>query len=334
MTRAAEKSAHTHTSGYDLIGDIHGHADELKRLLSELGYQKRGGAWRHASRRAVFLGDLIDRGPQQREVINVVRSMVEGDAALICMGNHELNAIGYATASSDESGEYLRRHSAKNYLQHDAFLSEFLPHSMGYREVIQWFCQIPLWLELETSTGARARVIHACWDNGVIERVKPYLQRSADGSWILGERFDHRLYQHGTEIFRDVELLLKGPEVRLPRGQSFRDKSGIERFNARVQWWSPAQTWAEAAILGGGQMRDFDMNTPISSELLKSTYQEEIPVFVGHYWMSGDLSRLTERVACLDWSVAKGGRLVAYRWDGEQKIDNDKFVSVWSRYSA
>ena len=90
MTREDEKVVHTQISGYDLIGDIHGHADELKRLLSELGYQKRLGVWRHTSRRAVFVGDLIDRGPQQREVINVVRSMVEGDAALICMGNHEI----------------------------------------------------------------------------------------------------------------------------------------------------------------------------------------------------------------------------------------------------
>ena len=87
-------------------------------------------------------------------------------------------------------------------------------------------------------------------------------------------------------------------------------------------------------MLGGGVMVGFDMNTPIAAELLNFTYHDEIPVFVGHYWMTGHLTRLTKRVACLDWSVAKGGRLVAYRWDGEQEIDDTKFVSVWSRYST
>ena len=134
-----------HTSGYDLIGDIHGHADELKRLLSALGYQKQSGVWRHAERRAVFLGDLVDRGPQQREVIRVVRPMVDNGAALICIGNHELNAIGYATESREVSGTYLRPHSAKNYIQHEALLAEFLPHSEPYHDLIRWFRQLPLW---------------------------------------------------------------------------------------------------------------------------------------------------------------------------------------------
>ena len=51
------------------------------------------------------------------------------------------------------------------------------------------------------------------------------------------------------------------------------------------------------------------------------------PVFVGHYWLSAtrpDL--LAENVACLDYSVAKGGFLCAYRWDGEQKLTDGKFV--------
>ena len=41
-------------SGYDLIGDIHGHATELKRLLSDLGYQRERGVWRHPSRCAAY----------------------------------------------------------------------------------------------------------------------------------------------------------------------------------------------------------------------------------------------------------------------------------------
>ncbi len=53
------------------------------------------------------------------------------------------------------------------------------------------------------------------------------------------------------------------------------------------------------------------------------------PVFFGHYWLRADRpSRLAANVACLDYSVAKGGSLCAYRWDGENEIDDKKFVTV------
>jgi len=51
------------------------------------------------------------------------------------------------------------------------------------------------------------------------------------------------------------------------------------------------------------------------------------PVFVGHYWLSAEQPEtLSNNVACLDYSVAKGGFLCAYRWNGESKLRNDNFV--------
>jgi hypothetical protein len=53
------------------------------------------------------------------------------------------------------------------------------------------------------------------------------------------------------------------------------------------------------------------------------------PVFVGHYWLSAKRPELlAENVACLDYSVAKGGLLCAYRWHGEQTLSNENFVWV------
>ena len=46
---------------YDLIGDIHGHADELIQLLDALGYRKSQGVYGHPERMVIFLGDFIDR---------------------------------------------------------------------------------------------------------------------------------------------------------------------------------------------------------------------------------------------------------------------------------
>ena len=81
----------------DFIGDVHGCADKLLGLLRALGYDEHGRAFAHPDRTAVFVGDLIDRGPQQVEVLNIVRSMVAAGSARALMGNHEFNAISYVT---------------------------------------------------------------------------------------------------------------------------------------------------------------------------------------------------------------------------------------------
>ncbi len=75
---------------FDVIGDIHGCHDELMQLLDRLGYDTGGTAPRHPDgRQAVFLGDLVDRGPGSDRVLETVMNMVEGGTALCVMGNHE-----------------------------------------------------------------------------------------------------------------------------------------------------------------------------------------------------------------------------------------------------
>jgi hypothetical protein len=74
------------------------------------------------------------------------------------------------------------------------------------------------------------------------------------------------------------------------------------------------------------------LDIPISDEILKtlgSGYPiNEKPIFFGHYWLRGEPKIQADNVCCLDYSVAKGGNLVAYRFDGEQKLNNNKFVIV------
>lgn len=55
---------------------------------------------------------------------------------------------------------------------------------------------------------------------------------------------------------------------------------------------------------------------------------KEVPVFFGHYWMKGKPELQKSNVCCLDFSVAKGGHLVAYRWNGEQQLNKTGFVYV------
>ena len=117
--------------GYDVIGDIHGHADKLEGLLESMGYARTGSGYRAPhGRQAVFLGDLIDRGPDQVRVLSIVRSMVDSGAARCILGNHEFNAIGYLTDDPGKPGEAYRPNrvetpkAIKNRKQHAEFLAQ------------------------------------------------------------------------------------------------------------------------------------------------------------------------------------------------------------------
>ena len=79
-----ERSA---SRGYDIIGDIHGCAHTLVRLLDQMGYRKVNGVYEHPRRQAIFIGDIIDRGPRIREALHLVRDMVEhGSARMVKIG--------------------------------------------------------------------------------------------------------------------------------------------------------------------------------------------------------------------------------------------------------
>jgi len=111
---------------YDIIPDIHGQSEKLTGALTGLGYRDRNGAWRHSdpTRTCVFLGDFIDRGPNNRGVLTIVRNMIDAGTATAIMGNHELNAVHFHS-SNPKTGKPLRKHFDKNLRQHAAFLNEF-----------------------------------------------------------------------------------------------------------------------------------------------------------------------------------------------------------------
>jgi polynucleotide kinase-phosphatase len=87
--------------GFDIIGDIHGCFDELTELLAKLGYglqRDEAGHFRVQSppnRRAIFLGDLTDRGPQSAEVLRLVMDMTATGQAFCISGNHDEKLLKY-----------------------------------------------------------------------------------------------------------------------------------------------------------------------------------------------------------------------------------------------
>ena len=144
----------------DIIGDIHGYADKLIGLLHQLGYKHNGQHFvPPTGHRALFIGDLIDRGSQQLATLEIVFAMLDADVADAVMGNHEYNALAYATRDPDNTSQYLRSHNDIHRRQHEAFLAEIPFGSEQHEYWLQRLYEIPLWIETDY-----ACFVHACWD--------------------------------------------------------------------------------------------------------------------------------------------------------------------------
>lgn len=310
-----------------MIGDVHGCADALRALLGELGYTDTGGAWRHSGRQAVFVGDLIDRGPQQVETVQLVRRMVDAGTAQITMGNHEFNAVAWMTP--DGHGDFLRPRDGewgpKNRRQHADFLAQVGEESPLHREFVEWFRTLPMSLDL-----GDLRVVHACWHEDSLAVL-----RAAEVQGGLTEEFlvaAHDRDGDGSPERNAIETALKGPEVEI--SEPYLDKDGITRGNARVRWWD-----AEAMLSGkvveippGSKKPDGTAHSgsaDVPADAVDAyRYLDSVPVVFGHYWRKHGETVATPTTVCVDLSAVRGGHLAAYRFDGEPTIDPTKIVSV------
>ena len=307
---------------FDIIGDVHGKAGELKKLLKKLGYEKINGVYHHDERQVIFIGDLIDRGKDNIEVIKIARSMSEGGAAKIIMGNHEYNAICYHTP--DGNGSYLREHTEKNYKQHEEFLNEFASLEDGGNaldDTINWFKTLPLFLDLKN-----LRLIHACWDHKSVHFLKENL--NLDNT--LTEEFLFKSTIIGSLEYDAVEILLKGPEAPLPEGVGFKDGGGVLRSETRLQWWLQGKkSFKSLANVPIEIINNFPEDLMVPKECLIEYENTEIPLFFGHYWMKGNPAIQSNNLCCIDYSQkGAGGKLCAYRWSGEQDLTSNNIVYV------
>jgi Calcineurin-like phosphoesterase len=300
--------------GYDIVGDIHGHAEHLCRLLEKLGYVENEGVFRHREGKMIFVGDFIDRGPEQREVLRIARSMCEAGSASAVLGNHEFNAIGWAAKNND--GGFLRSRSAKNAHQHAEFLRQVGADSPDHEDAVRWFRTLPVWLELPGF-----RVVHACWHEPSRAALLPFLDEQGRFT-AAGIR---ESYRHGSNAHAAADILLKGPEQHLPEGVHFFDKDGHKREEVRLRWWDHHATTFRKAALG---LEGREAELPDSNLPRDFRYCESKPVFFGHYWLNGSPAITAPNAACLDFSVAKEGYLTAYRWSGESELSEDCLVSV------
>lgn len=312
-------------NAYDLIGDIHGCATALCDLLSLLGYRRQGGVWRHPRRQALFTGDLVDRGPAVRATLNLVRDMVGAGSARVVLGNHEFNLLGWHTIAPAGSGrEHLRARSERNWRGLAETLQEFEHDPHELQDMLSWLATLPLWLE-----SPALRVVHACWDGHLLEAFR----RQCQARTLTPELARAACYSGSLER-RCLDRILNGTELELPDAMVMEGQDGLRRRKFRTAFWvRDAVTLGDVAFQPDplpAEVEHRPLNSVMRSRLL-SYPRGAPPVFFGHYWLSGRPRLQAPNVCCLDYSRVLGGRLVAYRFNGEQWLDSDRFAYVDAR---
>lgn len=292
---------------YDIIGDIHGQAEALKNLLDKLGYNKMQGYYQHPNRKAIFLGDFINKGNGTKEVLYIVKSMVDHGAAYAVVGNHELYLIGYFT--KNRQGDYIRPHTTENEEQHRATFEAFKNHESQLYEYMAWFKTLPIYMNL-----GGCRIVHAYWHQKSIS----YLQQNYPEN-CLSDRLLNNLIPDVSEEWNAVRELLIGVKLKLPASV------GGEAF--KTKWWrlNGSNCYFDLAIRPDESKGS--VSIPIDIDIAEYTYpKNEKPLFFGHYNLPEEPFLIGRNYCCLDFGLPDREVIPAYRWNGEQQLISTNLI--------
>lgn len=303
---------------YDIIGDVHGHASLLKKLLVKMGYEKKNGSYQHPSRKAIFVGDFINRGPEIKKTIRIVRAMVEEGNALAILGNHEINAIIYHL--KDKQGSLLIKKPGKNYLALYKTINEFSMNPAEWKDTLQWLRTLPLFLDL-----GEIRIVHACWADEAIKIAQTIHTEGRIKKKVF--RIIHKKSE--DKITQSIWLLTKGVYLRMPADLRVRNNKGVAPRMIRMEWWETPlnKTFNQLSFESKFTFPEYT----VPSEILPETfpYSEESPLlFFGHYCRGAGPFIIKDNVCCVDSCVNGSGVLSAYQWDGERQLRSEKLIQV------
>ncbi|MGW0599095.1 polynucleotide kinase-phosphatase [Streptomyces sp. NPDC002776] len=201
----------THLTGpFDIIGDIHGCSAELEALLGKLGY---AGGVHPDGRTAVFVGDLVDRGPDSPGVLRRVMSMVKSGHALCVPGNHE-NKFG--------------RHLKGRAVQHTHGLAETIEQMEGQSE--EFVREVREFID--------GLVSHYVLDGGKLVVCHAGLPEKYHGR-TSGRVRSHALYGDTTGETDEFGL-----PVRYPWAEDYRGRAAVVYGHTPV----PEATWLNNTI--------------------------------------------------------------------------------------
>ena len=335
----------------DIIGDVHGESEALHRLLERLGCDV---AQQTVQRPLVFVGDLIDRGPDSPAVVDTVMRLVEAGVAQCVLGNHELNVL---FESKKEGNGWLRADETDHYqyeVNDEIFEERFESKSATpeqEKRYKEFFGTLPLVLERDD-----LRVVHACWHRPSFERlpdegdvahlrhrwaVEIHQDHKARGLWA-GEKLER-------EEFADLKRLEVRPSRPLPNHAiATEERQTNHPIKVLTSGLETPVAFKDIFFVGGKWrfVRRYDW---------WNHYDEDPAVVVGHYWRRrenawvegkpdpwdtehfNDWTGPNRNVFCIDYSVGRrfveracgkstdfDGGLAALRWPERTLVFSDR----------
>jgi hypothetical protein len=269
----------------DIIGDVHGEFTVLEKLLAHLGYDDDGHS--ESGRTLVFLGDLVDNGPNSPAVLEKVMALVSTGKAQCIMGNHELYLL--LDKAIHGNGWMIQPNRFEKPGDYHSVPAD--PENIG--KYLKFIEALPLALENDS-----LRLVHACWHEPSINRLRGgtadtsspadlFFQLEAEVLEILGNtglitRMNAERREYGVCVddpewaaklipaHAEVEVLsqmlnpirvLTTSEVKLASEPYF--ASGRWRLSERTKWWD--------------------------------RYSDDVPVIIGHFWRQ--FSAASERIS-------------------------------------
>lgn len=295
---------------YDIIGDVHGHAALLKKLLLKLGYQKGENGYFHVERKAIFVGDFINRGPEIRKTIRMIRVMVENGNAYAILGNHEINAILFHL--KDKGGKPLVKEPQKNYLSLFKTINEFLAYPDELKSHLRWMRRLPLFLDF-----GEFRTVHACWSESAISIVKSAYSEERSRKSIFREYYKNPK----SELSKSISVLTKGIDFKMPSDLRVMNNKGVSPRSFRLSWWENpvGRTFRQMSFESKFELPEYT----IPKEIIPKTffYSENEPiVFFGHFCRANGPHIVKTNLCCVDSCVSGAKSLIAYCWSGENVL--------------
>jgi hypothetical protein len=261
---------------------VHGELHALLRLVEHLGYDTDGA--HPEGRKLVFLGDLVDRGPDSLEVVRRVRSWMRAGNAQCVVGNHELNLVLGKRRPGNEWFYGEQQHLRDSTVR----IEQCVVGDDERVELLLFIQQLPLALERED-----LRVVHACWDATAIATLREERRGIADLFFSKETDITKAVMVDGDapgSLVADLARQNDNPVTALT--------SGLERETAEP-------------FRAGGQMR--------KSERVSwwTNYQDPQTVVFGHYWRALDshhrpVKRGPDLFGEVDWKAPLGPRANAW----------------------
>lgn len=303
---------------YDIIGDVHGQAALLKKLLKELGYEKKKQLYTHPERKAVFVGDFLNRGPEIRKTLRIVREMNEEGKAIVVLGNHELNALLFNLKNKKK--QPLLPPLGKRYASVVKTAREFESFPAEWKEHRQWLRTLPFFFEDEN-----IRVVHACWKDENIAFIKNHLSGGKIPKKVLREI----VLKPKSELSTSILQTVRGIFHLLPGDLRIFDNHRRSHRFYRIRWWTdPAGlTFRQLSFESKFRLPDYT----IPAEILPPTASYPMdapPLFFGHYCRGKGPHIISNNLCCVDACVTGRHTLAAYRWDGEKDLDTSNLLII------